>query len=295
MNKTTVIIRTHNEEKSITNTLATLYSQIFKGSFEVIIVDSGSTDGTLNVAKEWQNRLKIRILHWDKPFQYGQTLNWGIQNAESEFVISLSAHCPPLHSGWLTALISPFEGNHVAGVYGRQVPFPGINPFDESTQYLYFPERPLSFNIENQDELKLCKFSNANGAIRRSVWEKHKFNDTLPFAEDALWANNVILDNWSIVYEPEGAVYHSHPIKISNAFNVARRSACAFNRIEKNNKLYIHNNSRSIHDILRNDLVALWRNKKLYQVLLWMPYRISQYLGILFGHSDYFTNKNANI
>jgi rhamnosyltransferase len=196
-----VVIRTKNEDKNIGRTLSVLFSQTYK-NFEVIIVDSGSTDKTLIIAEKYPVKIyEIR----PEDFTWGYALNCGFEKAKGEYVVCLSAHALPLSDKWLETLVSNFDNHRVAAVAGNALPWPDCNPFDR---------RGLlkKYNIDKH-ELTQCPpyiFSNSSSAIRKSVWEKIHFDETLLAVEEEDWARKVRKLNYIIIYEPEAKVYHSH-------------------------------------------------------------------------------------
>lgn len=210
-----IIIRTKNEEKNIGEVLAKVFSQDVDLGFEVVIVDSGSTDRTLDIVSQYNCRL-IKIP--PEPWSPGYALNIGSRYANGNYLVYLSAHCPPLNDRWLHNLVKNFIEEKVAAVYGRQIPVKGRNPFEDIALYLTFPARVTErrsilarLMIMDKDGISF-----ANCAIRKSVWEKYPLNEEIPFAEDRLWAKVIVLNGYKILYEPESVVYHSHPYNLSS-------------------------------------------------------------------------------
>lgn len=199
--RVSVIIRAKNEERYIGETLAAVRSQRYR-DFEVIVVDSGSTDRTPEIAHQYG----ATLLHMDpREFTYGGSLNLGINYSQGELVVSLSAHATPENGEWLGSLVSGFRYSLVAGVYGRHIPRPTASPFELLGMYLSGVTRK-----EPRLQSRSPRFSNTNGAIRRNLWEVAPFNENLPGAEDIEWARRAQRMGYLIAFEPLGAVYHSH-------------------------------------------------------------------------------------
>jgi len=213
-----VLIRAKNEARDIGKTLDVLFSQTHK-NIEIIIVDSGSTDGTLNIAR----RYPVRIYEI-KPedFTWGYSLNYGFQQAKGRYVINLSAHALPLSNDWIEKLIANFDDEDVAAVMSKNLPCPDCNPFDR---------RGLlkKYNIPKK-EIKGGHpyiFSNFSAAIRKSVWEKVHYDETLTYAEDHDWAFRIKKLGYKIMYEPEAETYHSHNETIKQIYKRSYVEACA--------------------------------------------------------------------
>ena len=106
---------TYNGAETIYACLQEVFEQEFAGPVDVHVVDSGSTDGTLDIVRRFPARL-IEIP--PRSFTYGRALNVGVAAATGEIVVSLSAHSLPAHERWLLNLVRNFADSRVAGVYG---------------------------------------------------------------------------------------------------------------------------------------------------------------------------------
>jgi rhamnosyltransferase len=199
---TGVVIRTLNEGEHLASCLETLQSQRPQFDLDVVVVDSGSTDATVDIARK--HGAKVVELS-PSEFDYSKALNLGIKSVRGDIVVSLSAHAIPVDDSWLDRMTGPFAAADVAGVYSRQVPWPDapwqeVHRLDEQ-----FGTTGRVHDRGNADDIV---FSNAASALRRSVWLAEPF--TLPAVEDLDWARRVVAAGWKIVYQPEAAVYHSH-------------------------------------------------------------------------------------
>jgi GT2 family glycosyltransferase len=169
-----------------------------------VVVDSGSTDGTLGIVRQFPVTL-VQIRPED--FTYGFALNLGVAYVDSaDVVATLSAHSVPVDSDWLRNLLRPFAANpRVAAVYGRQ------RPRDNATLLELLGMR-LTGVLSETPRLLAHRplFSNANGAVRRSLWLEHPFDEQIGGAEDIAWVRSMQERGYQIAYEPSAAVYHSH-------------------------------------------------------------------------------------
>jgi glycosyltransferase involved in cell wall biosynthesis len=197
-----IIIRTKNEERLISQTLAAIFQQEIDLAFEVIIVDSGSTDGTLDIVRGQAVRLyEIEA----RDFSYGRALNYGARLAVGRYLINLSAHCIPTNNRWIANILNALRIDpQIAATYGAQVPIKGVNPFEE---------RSLTVAFTPDDRGKIGPpFSNSNCAVRKEIWARYPFDEKASFAEDFIWAQ-MLPEEHKIKYVPEAGVYHSHPLQ----------------------------------------------------------------------------------
>jgi glycosyltransferase involved in cell wall biosynthesis len=194
-----IIIRTKNEERWISSCLQKVFSQTYK-NIEVILVDNGSSDQTLNRAKEYP----VKVVTIDD-FYPGKAINLGIKEAQGEYIVCLSGHCIPVNEYWLEHLLKDIDDPKIAGIYGRQEPFSFSSPLDKRdllTLFVLYKKRQVKDHF----------FHNANSAFRKEVWKKYPFNEDVTNVEDRIWGKRVIDEGFNILYEPNASVYHWHGI-----------------------------------------------------------------------------------
>lgn len=197
-----VVIRTLNESEHIARCIQTLRQQHGGFELDVVVVDSGSTDGTVELGRA--NGARIVELSPDE-FDYSKALNLGIESVRGDLVVSLSAHAIPVDDRWLETMLAPFADPAVAGVSSGQIPWPGARWQEVKRIRLQFDSVRRVYSRDTGDAIL---FSNAASAIRRSVWLEEPF--TLPAVEDLDWGRRVVAAGLFVVYEPAAAVYHSH-------------------------------------------------------------------------------------
>ena len=198
--KVSIIIRTFNESQYIEELLMSIRSQTISDT-EIIIVDSESTDNTVQIASKYLNKL-VQIKKAE--FTFGYSLNKGIEVASSNNVILISAHTKPLHSKWIENLITPLSNPEVAMTYGKQIG-------DSKSRYSEFRDLLRTFPSHPKVHTAPDFFShNANSCLRKSFWDIHKFDETLTGQEDIEWARHWMLTGYTIFYEPNAPILHSH-------------------------------------------------------------------------------------
>lgn len=200
-----IVIRARNEAQHIGKVLDAIASQKTDGEVETILIDTASTDGTPDIARRHNARV-ISIA--PEQFSWGYALNLGAYHARHAHIVNLSAHAVPADPHWLTYLLAPFADARVAGVFGRQLAIDHADPFEAVELDLWFPDWP---------EPRISgSFSNANGALRKDIWQRIPFDEKIMIAEDSVWAGAVSKLGYHTVYQPQSNVYHNHDIDVEN-------------------------------------------------------------------------------
>jgi glycosyltransferase involved in cell wall biosynthesis len=191
-----ILIRTKNEARRLDDCLEAVFSQ--EGvAFEVVVLDSGSTDRTVEIARRFPVRLLT--IHPEE-FTYGYALNVGFEAALHPYLVSLSGHSIPLHRRWLANLLRHFRDPLVAGVSG-----PEVNRWNPAS-----PARAITLTQDNFLADPTFGFSNFNAAMRREAWERLPFHEALPGGEDKEWAWRMVERGATIIIDCEAAVHHEH-------------------------------------------------------------------------------------
>jgi len=215
-----IVIRAFNEEKHIGRLLYGITQQTLK-NVEIILVDSGSTDKTLEIASQYP----VKVVHiTPEEFTFGRSLNRGIAATSGEIVVITSAHCYPVYPDWLEKLSKPFQNENVALVYGRQIG--GETNYYSEHQFFrkYFPDNSVSEQGHPYSH-------NANAAIRRSLWEEHPYNELLTGLEDLAWSSWALDEGYTIDYVAEAEVVHQHEETMRQVYRRYKREAIAMKQI----------------------------------------------------------------
>lgn len=276
-----IVIRTLNEAKHLGKLLDAIKQQNTQGlTLEVVIVDSGSTDQTLEIAKAYG--CHIEYIHKSN-FSFGRSLNLGCTVAAGEILVITSGHCVPVDENWLIRLCEPILKGSVQYTYGRQ--YGGESTYFSEHRIFakYFPEQS-----QIPQEGFFC--NNANSAIHRQVWMSHRFDEELTGLEDMELARRVIDSGaGKIAYIAEAGVYHYHEETWSQVRRRFEREAIALQKIMPQVQLSIWDALRYFFSSCYKD----WRAKSnstdigknsLIEILL---YRWNQYIGSWSGNHEH--------
>lgn len=213
-----VVIPTRNGAEDLRACLDALAEQCVEEEYELVVIDSGSTDGSAELAASRGARVHAIPPH---EFNHGATRNLGGELARGDRLVFLSQDARPERPDWLAALVGRLDSDReLAGVYGRQLPQEDAKPPERYfLDFLYGPEPRVQRASGPADvSMETVLFSNVNAAIRREAWEAFPFADDLIMSEDQDWCRRVLVAGHAVAYEPAAAVRHSHAYTIGAAF-----------------------------------------------------------------------------
>lgn len=227
-----VIIPVLNAARYLPGLLAVLHRQRPRPPDAIILVDSGSTDGTAALV---DSQPDVTLLPLGAPFTHGGARNRGVTAAaDAETVVLMTQDAMPSNDGWLAALLAPLADEKVGAVYSRQVPRPGTNPMERFFLEFRFPDAPAPVTRKVQGRRLTMDdifFSNVSAAIRRSLLAQYPFDERLIMSEDQRFIKTIMEAGWSVAYQPASVVVHSHNYSLAGTFRRYFDSVCAFRQI----------------------------------------------------------------
>jgi rhamnosyltransferase len=213
-----IVILTKNGGELFRDVLAGLFRCDGIIDCEVLIIDSGSTDQTLEHVKQYP---QIRV-HSIPPseFGHGKTRNLGAQMTSRPTIVYLVQDATPATADFLERLATPLNEEGFAGVFGRQLPRPWTNRMERMFLGRTYPDHRevRACRADRRLGIKDIFFSNVCSAIRREVWKNIPFDESIIMSEDQLWARQVLLAGERILYEPRAVVLHSHNYRLKEVF-----------------------------------------------------------------------------
>ena len=237
-----IIVRSFNEGWALRETLPALRAQDYS-NWELIVIDSGSTDGSVDLIRAAQPQQFIQI----EPHEYNpaRVMNRGMELARSNFCIFLNADATPQGNNWLRPLVRPLFVPHCAAVFGKQIPRPDCkavfahdyercfgrwneipnDPESSVVAALYERrDRRSQTAATGQEGSRPTKkivddrkskhwehfFSMASSGIRKDIWAQRKFDERMRYSEDDEYTRWCRAQGYQIVYVPESVAMHSH-------------------------------------------------------------------------------------
>lgn len=234
-NKAAVIIPTWNAGARFRDVLQAITAQRTEWPFEVLIVDSGSTDETLSIIQDFDsNGVRLHQIP-NCEFQHGRTRNLAISLTSAEFVAVLTQDALPANESWLSNLVKGFDlGSHVAGVFGPHYAYPDAKEFvryGQKEHFDYYNKQPhLAHWDITPDGMEwgsvqhhqwLHFYSDNNSMMRRSVWEKIPYPE-VHWSEDQMWAWEIIKQGYQKAYAHDAYVVHSHNHTEAEQFKISK-------------------------------------------------------------------------
>ncbi len=218
---TSIVIRTFNEARYLDELLEMANDQDMRGrNHEVVLVDSGSTDATLDIAQKHG----CRIVHINKEeFTFGRSLNLGCAAAEGEHLVFISGHCVPCDRDWLWNLTQPLREGRLSYSYGSQVGRDTTKFSEEQVfrQTYGSGAKPHPYFVNN-----------ANAALLRSAWLEFPFDEDLSGLEDMHLGKRLVSKGHHVGFAEDAAVYHIHDETWSQVRWRYEREALALQEID---------------------------------------------------------------
>jgi lipopolysaccharide biosynthesis glycosyltransferase/GT2 family glycosyltransferase len=205
-----VVIPVYNRKNFIRKCLESVLNQEFKGEYEVIVVDDGSTDGTVEIIKEFSSRVKLYL----SPTNQGVSCarNQGVRLSQGKFVAMIDSDCIA-YPDWLTELIKPFEQDKNIMIVGGRV------TDIVSNNYWQMVNKGFSTFIANSNRY-VDRVIGCNMAMRLEFVLSHLYDERLKFASGddtgLCWMCQKM--NFKVFYINSARVAHHHRSTVRASF-----------------------------------------------------------------------------
>jgi rhamnosyltransferase len=211
-----VVLLTKNAGPGWRSVLEAVTTQILCSPYEVLIIDSTSTDNTIEISKTFP--VTIYQIPTES-FGHGQTRNLGARLGNGNTIVFLTQDAMPGNAYWLREHLHGLRRDSVAGVFGRQIPRPDARPTEQFSYSMDYPDYDFTID-KNSAMLHSVIFSDVNASIRRSILLLYPFPDDIIASEDVQWASMILRNGYDIAYSSAASVIHSHSYSLATIFQV---------------------------------------------------------------------------
>ena len=198
-----VLIRNLNEADALNICLKALQLQKVNFNFEIVIVDNESDDDSIAIASSYGCRV---ITMPRNTFTYGRAINMGMENCKGDYVLLLSSHVFLLNDNFLEEAVKHFEHKKIAGLR-----FTSANSYGSVGSSLLYGAKSISWDSEAGDVYNIWMHGTVNNCafINKNVWQHFRYNEKIFYAEDKVWAYQVMKAGYSIrINIPLFYLYH---------------------------------------------------------------------------------------
>ncbi|UCC14689.1 MAG: glycosyltransferase family 2 protein [Gammaproteobacteria bacterium] len=280
-----VVMRSFNDIDVIRQTLEALDRQTYT-DFELWNFDSTSTDGTLDVIREFNQPERIR-LNDSRSYNPGTILNEAVSETSGRIIVFLNSDATPCDDRWLERLIQPFSDPTTGAVFGRQVSRPDCRS-------LFTKDTERAFGDGSISSSWVHFFSMANSAIRRDLAEKVPFETRINYSEDIEWSYRVRRMGKRVVYVADAVAMHSHNYSLRQSwrrhFGEGEADAWIFRRGELGTSMFRYCLAPLGMAVLRDISWAVEHRSMdaaLHSIPLRMVQKFARWRGLKAGRREY--------
>jgi rhamnosyltransferase len=283
-----IIMRSFNEAWALRETLPALAAQNYK-NWELIVIDSGSTDGSVDLLRNYRPRHLIQIPQ--REYNPSRVMNHGMQLASSGFAIFLNADATPQGSDWLGPLSHALLDPRAAAVFGRQIPRPNC-------QAVFANDYERCFGASRESANWGHFFSMVSSGIRKDIWARRGFNERMQYSEDDEYTRWCVAQGYRVRYIPESVVMHSHNYTLAQAWKRSfgeGRALAAVSTADRNEISWPRNVLAGWLKDAWRDLKFCTRTRRLPEWSHALQVRWQQRLGAWAGFRDGWTTYRQSV
>jgi rhamnosyltransferase len=280
-NAVSVVMRSFNEAWAIGNSIRELFLQDFEGEIELIIIDSGSSDGSIEIIR---NDGRARLIEIPLgTYVPGPVLNLGAREASHDWIVYLNADAMPAGRDWLSNLLRPcLDDPRFGAAFSRQIPRPDCQAvFAHDYDRCFGPQREAA----NWDHF----FSMVSCVTHRSVLAQVPIREDLQYAEDDEWTRRLVAANFNVIYAIDSVAMHSHNYTLKQSYKRSYGDAKAMAATSKVSprdvNLHYYVVLGWLNDVAR-DVSWCLKNHRIAGIPHAMAVRLAMRLGRRAGHHD---------
>lgn len=292
MPKVSIVIRSKNEIHAVEDTMRMISAQNYK-DFEIINVDSGSTDGTFEIIQSYN---KNGIVYQIRPEDYipGKVMNDAVKKCSGEIIVFNNSDCIPQNELWLEKLIEPLttEGSgNISATFSRQTA-------GNKTNLLVQKDTEKAFGDGSEHKKWRHFFSMASSAVKRETLERFPFDPKIRYSEDIYWTYKLKTEqNLNAFYVKDSIVEHRHDYNLKQLrkrFLGEGYSEAQIFGYGLSKKSYFRDFTLPLVKEFISDVFYLIKRKKLNKIPYAFIYRLIQKWSLLEGNKKFFRENGIN-
>lgn len=287
-NKISLVMRSYNEAWAIDATLRGVFEQDYSGEIELIVIDSGSSDGSHEIIQRYNPKEFIVL----EPGTYvpGKVLNQGFRLSSNDWVVFLNSDATPANREWLIELLrAAVDTPRLGAAFSRQIP-------REDCQGVFAHDYERCFGPNRESVRWDHFFSMVSCVAYKPTWAQIPIREDLQYAEDDEWTRRLKEAGYAIILAERSVAIHSHNYTPAQAYKRARGDAIAVARAGNvpNLRRAWHRDVLlpAIKDTLR-DLGYLRRKGQMNELCLAFRVRYQQRLGRMHGYREGASNQRS--
>lgn len=216
--RVSVIIPTKNAPDEFEYTLRRISQQEGISEIEIIIIDSGSENKTIEIAEKYTKHI-YQIPPED--FHHARTRNFGAEKATGEYLVFTVQDAIPVGNDWLYKLLSPIHSKEVTAVSTIQIPRSDADFYASWSYWAHYLEflkldsdriyKLTDFEqLDSYNKRMVSSLDNVSMAIKKEVFDSYLFSTRHNYAEDLDLGLRLVKDGHALMYQTTNAVIHSH-------------------------------------------------------------------------------------
>ncbi|MCM3574410.1 glycosyltransferase [Mesobacillus subterraneus] len=283
METISILIPTFNAENYIRPLITSLKNQEIDENqhIEIIIIDSTSTDDTVNIIKSEFSDVEIEVIS-NQYFDHGGTRNLLASKAQGQYLLFMTQDAIPYDNFFVRNLLTPIRSKDVVISYARQLPKENAKPLEKFARNFNYPEQSFVKNSSRINELGIKTFFNSNVSSMYKREFFHSFGgfpEKIILNEDMILASKAVLNGFNISYTSEAKVYHSHNYSLIQQFKRYFDIGMAFN--ETKYLLDYASNEQEGARMIVNQMRFLIANRNIQ----WIPYALVENIFKFIGYN----------
>jgi rhamnosyltransferase len=276
--KLSVIMRSFNEGWALKETLPALKSQSIT-DWELIVIDSGSTDGSIELIRDVSPQHFIQI--HSSEYNPSRVMNQGMELSATPYGIFLNADATPQNENWLAPLFEALHSKKTAAAFSRQIPRADCDAVFASDYERCFGEQRDSKHWDHF-------FSMVSSGLRKDVWLQRGFDESLTYAEDDEYTRWCVSQGYTVEYCPESVAIHSHNYTVKQSFQRGYGDALAMahaGSVKPAQESYLRTRILGTLSDLKHDIRYCLNHRKMAQLPHAMKIRWAQRKGKWLGYN----------